>query len=467
MQSTFNVRSVRELIDLAVSGKLNPDPISQRPPTSSGHRKSQEIIEAIFAEFGVGMITVRNIQLDPKMQEVYPGVAYLVIDGGHRIRALVDYYTNKFKVNGQYYKEFDDNELFLNYQIAFESIVCTSSEATKVFKTRNKTTSVNLIEMIMCDDESVICREVRSRTKYYREYKNTVHPLFSVYHTSDGELKSDHFDSDINPRRKWDQYVFTIILKVIGNGNVDAGFPDIEELIMNEYIGKNIVTKRVLADVDRFLDDMLNFRYERAKNKKLNGDIFAAFQAVWFALYEQNREFKITNSWQFMNAFMEAYVRCTGSGDRTFNNRIVDIGEGDDEHPVNFKEFIRANTKKYASGYDQRKCAKFLLEEMGTNIGVTFRDNKRSLNTKQREEQLAIQGYKCAISGEPLKLDDSVWGHDVSWAEGGATADGKVIHKKYNSKMGQMTIAEYTKGTDVSEEEYKLILELRKNKVDA
>ena len=37
------------------------------------------------------------VENDQKMQAVYPGVSYLVIDGGHRVRALTNYYQNKFK----------------------------------------------------------------------------------------------------------------------------------------------------------------------------------------------------------------------------------------------------------------------------------------------------------------------------------------------------------------------------------
>ena len=455
MQSTFNVRTVRELIDLAVSEKLNPDPISQRPATSSGYKKSLEIIDAIQTKVGVGMITVRNIQLDPKMQEVYPGVVYLVIDGGHRIRALVEYYTNKFKSYGKFFKENEDNEEFLNYQIPFESIVCTSAEATKIFKTRNKTTSVNFIEMIMCDDESVICREVRSRTKFYREYDNEVLPAFNVSRSpKTWDWVPECFDTDINPRRKWDEYVFIAILKVLGGGNVDSGQKEIESLVKDEYKGKNPVSKRVLGVVDRFFADLVSFRHERGK--KINGDIFAAFQLVWFALYEQNTEFKITHPWRFMSKFMNAYSLCTGSGDRTYNNRIVNIGTDNDEELVNFKEFIRANTKNFANSQVQRKCAEFLLEEMGDDmekIGVTFRDAKRSLSSAQREERLAIQNYKCAIDGEPLTLTDSVWGHDTPWAKGGALGDGAVINKRHNTDMGSTTL-----------DEYRLILDLRKLK---
>lgn len=452
MKSTFKVVTVRELIDLTNSGKLNPDPISQRPATSSGPKKSQGIVFATIFGYGVGMITVRDISVDVEMQKVYPGVQYLVIDGGHRVRAFAEYYSNRFKIDGKFFKEISDKDQkhFLNTEIAMESVVCTSIEAIHIFRTRNKTTDVNFIEMVMCDDQSSICREVRSRTKFYPEYNNTVHPLFNVSRNQGDDWKSECFDTDVNPRRKWDEYTFIAILKAIGGGNVDAGQREIEALINSEYEGKNQVSKRVLADVDRFFDDVRNFRYERGK--KLNGDIFAALQLVWFAIYEKNSEFRITNSYKFMQAFMYAYTKLTGTSDTSYNNKIVDIGEGEQEL-VNLKEYVRANTKNFSNSRLQRICAKLFFEEMGEDIGVTYRDSKRSLNSKQREEQLAVQSYVCALDGEALKLEDSVWGHDVSWANGGKLFDGKVIRHYHNTAMGQLTL-----------EEYKMILELRKKK---
>lgn len=440
MKSTFNVMSVNDLITMTVSGKLNPDPISQRPAVSSGHKKSQEIVAALIEGLGVGMITARDISGNEEMQKIYPGVQYLIIDGGHRIRSFVEYFRNVFKVNGSFFKENEntDNDHFLNIKIPFESVVCTSSEATRIFRTRNKTTGVNFIEMIMCDDESPICREVRSRTKYYKEYGNNPLPIFKVYHSVNGEVKNESFDGEPNPRRKWDEYVFIAILKAIGGGNVDAGQREIEALVHGD---NSVVTKKVLSVVDRFFSDVDRFR--DARGRKLNGDIFAAYQVVWFALYEKNPEFVISNHTFFRIAFMEAYTKCTGTSNTVYNNKFVNVSDNEFEEMVNYKEYIRANIKNFSNSKVQRKCAEFLLEEMGREYGVTFRETKRSVSTSQREELLALQGYKCAIDGLPLTLADSVLGHDTAWAKGGQLKDGAVIRKEHNRDMGSTTLDEY------------------------
>lgn len=441
MRTTIVTMTVQDLIRLTLEGKLNPDPISQRPPTSTGFKKYQEIIEALREGLGVGMITMRDISEDVDMQSVYPGNKFLVIDGGHRIRAFVEAYTNKFKIGGKFFKELEDTS-FVETLIPVQLIECTSSEATRIFQTRNRTTAVNHIEMIMCDDQSAICKEVRSRTKYYREYKNKVHRLFDAKQNNKGELIAECFETGVNPRRKWDEYIFVAILKAIGGGNADeVGWGYMEDLIANEYKGKNLVTKNVLRVVDRFLDDVCQFRY--ARGKKLNGDIYSALQLVWFALYEKNQEFVITDPYQFKDKFMEAYTKLTGTGNTLYNTKLIKVGTGDHFEEKLLKEYVRSNSTNMFNGYGQRKCAEIFLEEMGDNIGVTFRDAKRSLTTKQREEMLALQGYKCAIDGKPLKLEDSVWGHDTPWAKGGKLDEGAVIRKNHNRDMGMLTIAQY------------------------
>lgn len=467
MQSTFDVKTAIELVNLTLSGKLNPDPISQRSAVSSGPKKSQEIISAILDNLGVGMITLRDISNDPGMQKVYPGVKYLVIDGGHRIRAMVYYYTNLIVANGSYFKENSNPEKFLNFKIPVESIVCTSSEATHVFKARNKTTSVNFMEMIMCDDESAICKEVRSRTKFYKEYNNSVHPVFSVI-TKDGQTKPEYFDTDVNPRRKWDEYVFIALLKVLGGGNVDAGQREIEAMIENEQKGVNPLSKQNLSVVDRFFNDVVKFKINRGK--KLNGDIFAAFQVVWFALYEKNPPFVISHPELFQQRFMYAYTKLTGTSDTEYNNKIVNVGTEEEQELVNLKEYVRSHIVNFSNSHVQKICARFILNEMGDFCGVTFREEKRSVSTKVREELLANQNYTCAIDGMPLTLDDSVLGHDTPWAQGGKLKDGAVIRKKHNINMGSTTISEYRfilmmKGEPIAEHFVKDLTKVLKKEV--
>jgi hypothetical protein len=447
MKVTYSQKTALEIIQLTLSGKLNPDPIGQRPPTSQGHSKSEEIIKSLLSGVGIGMVTLRDISEDEEMQKIYPGVHYLVIDGGHRIRALIKFYQNKFPVNKKKFKEMNID--LSDFQVALDVTTCTSQEAIEKFRNLNQTTPVNPMEMLMCDDQSQICRAVRSLTRYYSEYKNEPHELFEAVFDKHGVEKSKFFDMAPNHRRKWDEYVFLALIKSHGGGNVGAGVPKFYDAVDQEYNGNNIATKTVLKNVERFLDDIAGIAYQR-KPYKLNTDVFAALQLVWFALYEKNKNFKIDDYTKFYESFLTGYSLLTGNADTTYNNKTIKYGG--EIHLI--KEFVRKNITNFSDGDVQKECAKLILEEMGDDYGVIFRDAKRSLTTSEREQKLAIQGFKCAIDGEPLRLEDSVWGHDTAWAQGGELMDGAVIRKSHNINMGQTTI-----------EEYRMILDMRKSKV--
>ena len=447
MKVVYTQKTAHEIIQLVLTGKLNPDPIGQRPPTSQGYSKSQEIVASMLSGVGIGMITLRDISQDEEMQKVYPGVHYLVIDGGHRVRALVKFYTNKFSVNK---KKFKDYGIDLNdYHVALDVTTCTSQEAVEKFRNLNQTTPVNFMEMLMCDDQSEICRHVRSFTRAYSEYDNEPHTLFETVFDKNGTEKAKWFDMAPNHRRKWDEYAFLAILKAIGGGNISAGQAQIEDLIKQEYEGNNTVSKKVLTVVDRFFTNVYNV--QSLRYKKLNTDIFAALQLTWFELYHLNREFKIDDYDAFHESFMAAYSLLTGTADTSYNTETISY----DGETHFLKEFMRKNITNFANSDVQKICAKRILEEMGKpeDYGVIFRDAKRSLTTTEREQKLAIQGYKCAIDGEKLALGDSVWGHDTAWAQGGQLEDGAVIRKSHNRDMGTTTL-----------DEYRSILEMRKQK---
>jgi hypothetical protein len=447
MKVTYMQKSALEILQLAISGKLNCDPIGQRPPTSQGHGKSTEIIRSLLSGVGIGMITLRDISQSDDMQKIYPGVDYLVIDGGHRIRALVKFYQNKFAVDNKKFKELNiDLDQFM---IALDITECTSQEAIEKFRNLNQTTPVNPMEMLMCDDQSEICRTIRSITRYYPEYENTPHALFETWFDKSGDEKSRFFDMAPNNRRKWDEYAFLALIKCHGGGNVDAGIAKFYHAVEKEYNGICLLNKTALKNVSRFLDDAHGFAAER-KPYKLNTDIFAAFQLVWFALFEKNKNFKIDNYGKFYQAFMTVYSLLTGNADTSYNKKTITYRN--EIHLI--KEFIRKNMTNFANSSVQKEVAKYFLNEFSSDpadYGVIFRESKRSLTTSEREQKLAIQGYKCAIDGEPLRLEDSVWGHDTAWAQGGELMDGAVIRKTHNRDMGTTTL-----------NEYRMILEVRR-----
>jgi len=426
--TSMNITAL-ELIDMIIRGKINANPIGQRPPVSQGYTKSENIVKTLLDGYGIGMLTLRDIRDDAEMQKLYPGTDYLVIDGGHRCRALAAFYQNKFSVNKQVFKTMDID--LDQFQIPIMSVVCTSEQATAMFRAINTVTPVNFIEMVMSNEVSEICKLVRMCTKAYDEYGNDPLPIFDTAVKKDGKIVACHWDTAPNHRRKWDEYVFIAFLKALGGGNVAAGEKQIEP-----FADAGSITKVALSVVDRFFDDVLNIR--KSRGKMYNTDVFAALQLVWFGFYEKNKAFKIADYDVFTKSFMLAYSKLTGNADRSLEDTIIQFnGES-----FLIKEFVRKNIKNFANADVQRKCFELIYDIMG-DAGVLFRDENRSVNSNVREELLALQDYKCAIDGLPLTLEDSVLGHDTPWAKGGSTVDGKVIRKTHNRDMGSVTIDEY------------------------
>ena len=431
MKTSFKIMNAQEIINLILSGKLNTNPIGQRPPVTRKHTKSSRIIKAMLEGYGIGMFTIRDIREDRAAKEIYPNADYLIIDGGHRGRSLRDFFMNKFTVNGFTSAMIEDLN-FSDFDIPVQVCVCTDSQATQLFRNINTNTPVNFMEQIMSDDVSRVLKEIRIRTSYYKEYDNKEAPLFEIVTDSRGDQKAKYFDMEPNHRRKWDEWVAIAMIKSQGGGNVDAGQTEIELLAEEES-----VSKQTLTVVDRCLDDIQ--KIAQFRTRKLNTDIFAALQLVWFGLYGQNRSFKISDYKQFQKEFMRVYSLLTGNNDKLAFEFIDFKGERE-----SLKKFFRANQRNFSSSEKQSACFdEFMKLTSLDQLSVTFRDDRRSVSTKNREEMLALQGYRCYIDGLPLELSESVFGHDTPWAEGGQIEEGKVIRATHNRNMGTMTIEDY------------------------
>jgi len=70
-------------------------------------------------------------------------------------------------------------------------------------------------------------------------------------------------------------------------------------------------------------------------------------------------------------------------------------------------------------------------------------------------DMLASQGFVCFLDGEPLDIEDAIYGHDFAHAKGGKTdfLNGKIIRKSHNDDMGTLSF-----------DEYMMVLEMRKQK---
>jgi hypothetical protein len=439
------------------AGVINPDPIGQRPPVSSGWSKAQGIIDSIINGFSIGTITVRNIENDAPNQLVYPGVKWLVIDGGNRIRAIRDFQRGEFNtLDGRNYRQLTAKEKEnFDMRLNFCEYFCNDREATEIFRRLNTVTPVNKIEMIMANDVSNVARVIRCMVKSYKEYQyNDTHPIFSTVNRNNGKIDAKFWNTDVNPRRRWDEYVGIVILKTLGGGNVTAGLDALDAAVEDDIE----ISEKALKTVNRFFDDALDITRVMGSGKKMNGDSFAAFQAVWFALYEQNKSFVIKDHYIFATEFYGAHAVLCGIQKHDYDKEVREFKSG----PRNtlrtktdtVRGFARTAIKNFANPAEQAEVAKLYLDHMKIENCVLFRDDRRTVSKDGKFERLALQDFKCAIDGLPLSIDDAIFGHDTAWAQGGQIEEGAIIRKIHNINMGTTTI-----------EEYRVILEMRKNKV--
>lgn len=456
-------KKIQDVLNEVTVGIINPDPIGQRPPVQSGWKKSQGIIDSILRGFSVGTITVRDIENDLKNQEVYQGVNWLVLDGGNRIRAIRDFMRGRFATLKCEDLPELSNKTFLQlseeYRLKLEETVlqftvytCSDSEGTQIFRRLNTVTPVNQIEMIMANDTSTPAKIIRSEVKSYKEYGyNKINPLFELTTKSDGSTKAVHWATDVNPRRKWDEYVGIALVKSIAGGNFDASLVKISQMVDEDWD----ISKSNLDTANRFLQDVKLIMDEMGSKKKLNSDTFAALQLVWFGLLEKNKVFKIEDYNTFAKEFFKAHRELTGTNPSELDERTFKFKTGSRENPGTkteiVRKFARTAIKNFANPAEQHEASRLYLSLMNIDDAILNPQETRSADAKTRFDKLVEQNYLCAIDGEPLNFDDAVWGHDTAWRHGGQLEDGAVIRNTHNRDMGTTTL-----------EEYRMILRLRK-----
>ena len=461
-----------ELLDMIGDSQINANPIGQRPPTSSPKKTlvvSREIIETIFRGYSIGSIILRNIINDNKARGVYSKVfKYLVIDGGHRIRAIQLFKEDKFKVFGYTYSEHLDNyynypgechpgftHFLKEYKVLVEIYECSEKQAGELFKSRNKSTPVNDMEMIMSNETSYVAEKIRSMVSIYKEYGNKVHEIFARNLKNNGDVKPKYWNSDFNPRRKWDEYVAVIALKVIGRSNVSSKYSDIDELVNQSSLimenGSDEEIKKHVKEVDavfklveKFFKGFLEV-IKYSKRGTINGHFFGAYQAVYFRLFEicelSGNLLKIDNVKGFAEKFNEYHSKLAGNTPNRYDRDVRTFKFSKKHESV--KSFCRKNGIAFASPEKQNDTADVYIEEAGLQKFVTQLDKRRTVSKKTKREMLAEQNGLCYIDGLPLELKDAIFGHDEAWSKGGRIEQGKIIRNSHNEKMGTMNIEEY------------------------
>ena len=418
LKTTHKTMTRKEYIHLVIAGKINTDPLGQRPPVTNKD-KSLGIIDASLQGLGQGAISLRDITNDKLAQQTYKGYDQTVIDGGHRSRNWVDFFDNILPSSKGFFKDLSSNlrNQWLNDPIILEIYECTSRQARDIFRAINSSTPVNDIEMLMSDESSELTKLIRSQTKTYEEYEQENqknHEIFDI----DIDKAKYFQDKKNNPRRKWDEWVATAIGMIITDDVVD--YDILNKLVDNQEL-------EITSTHKNKLQEFLDFAFKCRPKHHYTGIKFYTVMCAWF----NKPQGKILNYKEFSQELWRALSCMTYNSDHYYN------------------EDARANNKRMLQNSfnrdDQRKAAELLYSHMNLSEEV-FNTSSRTLALADRITLLEMQKCKCYIDGEDLDIKDAEYGHDVPYSKGGDLKGGRMIRKIHNQKMGnKYKLEEYKK----------------------
>lgn len=477
-------------------GTFNVNPVGQRISTDNKtNTKATNILVAVVNGADLGELCYRSFE--KYVKEVAYEI-WEIIDGSHRSRMIVDFFSNKLSfpkvsvtlsngtemnLGGLFYKDLPQElkKYFNDYPIRicyYENI--TPSQAAVIFHNRNQSTPVNHQEMMNAYSDNLVAIPVREFVRAIPDHKPeyVIHPLFSlrtITKKKTGELEVvPAFLNFENKRLIWDRHMIVNLIYAIKGGLTNASDEDIEYVYDHYGDEEKGVFKKDPDALEDALDRVrgcLDFVLEVAKayialgnTKGLDvGKVVMLTRYYWWLKSQSDKKnFKLANPTRFAKAVTQSIFELTGKtggsnskppSDKWLNTFVAtNLVTEREPVPVPFK------MREWMSGYfavSERviQTCKWLdealedyrLNEKLDDIGLIFKDSKRSLSKKDCEYLLASQGWVCFIDGLPLTLDEAEAGHIIPHSDGGLTTieNCKMIRKEHNRKMGSMNLYDY------------------------
>lgn len=416
--------------------QINCQPVGQRLPVFSvNNSKGVGIISTLISGIGLGTITL--------METGGSCFVYESIDGGHRKRNLWEYLNNKFKVDGKFFKELseEDQDDFLDTEISFD-IYQPLDAGTKghIFRTLNKTTDVNFIEMINSYGDIPIANYVRETVRVVDGIDNDIHPLFNfVLNVKDKPIYT-YLDFN-NDRLKQDHAFSRLVYRWVRHPKQLLGGSS-DSAIETMYEDPDLTTKNIpMSKINAQLEFLRKVAlYKKRYNKKgLNQHDFKALSYLYFYLVDTYGSFEIPDYKKFFKAYSRAnHALMNPHGEFS---KVVHETSGYSVQ-IMYKRYI-------AAPWDGKKISTaiaYLIGQMrDIESLIETRDSNRSFSVLEKEAKLAEQDFVCAIDGKSLEWKDAHAAHIVAHANGGQTVYSNLamVRACYNTEMGTMNLNHY------------------------
>lgn len=422
-------------------------PIGQRLPihTDIQNEKSEAIILSILNNIDIGTITLVNVA-DEKGPWLWES-----LDGGHRKRAIRDFFSGKFTAGGRKYSELSDEEktAFKNYQLVFTLYAPLSNEMKgEIFRSLNETTHVNEIEMLNSYGNTSIANVVRETVRVVTKADgktSVVHDLFEV--TAGGNLK---WLKENNLRLKQDEFVARVYYTFYKGGKLcNRATAKVKEMYDNPNTDANKLKKKA----DKFLD----FLYEMAKVKRqtagsgLTNSEKNALLNVYIYLSESFKsDIKVSDPIEWYKVFASVYLDLYYDPKEEWTEvPDLDFESKDSTVTQLFKDY----TRNHDHADKQTQLVKWMTEHPKWEDIYDYmilKDRSRAFPDWMKQTALLNQDNLCEIDGLPLVWEDAEAGHIEAHALGGKTilTNCAMIRKAHNKAMGTMDVREYKKVYD-------------------
>ena len=419
-------------------------PIGQRLPVHSDvqNAKSEAIILAILNNIDIGNITLVNVEEEPTTW------IWESLDGGHRKRAIRDFFQGKFTAGGRKYSELSDEEktAFKNYELAFTQYSPLSNEMKgKIFRSLNETTHVNEIEMLNSYGNTAIANVIRETVRVVTRYDgktSLIHDLFEV--TAGGNFK--WLESN-NLRLKQDEFVARVYYTFYKGGKLcNRSTVKVQEMYDNPKTDAYKLKKKV----DKFLD----FLYEMSKVKRqtagrgiTNSEKNTLLNIYIYLSDSFKSDVKVNDPFGFYTAFAKVYLDLYNDPYEKWIE-VPDLDFESKDSTVNqlFKDY----TRNHDHADKQTQLVKWMTEHPEWEDIYDYmilKDRSRSFPDWMKQTALLNQDNLCEIDGLPLVWEDAEAGHIEAHALGGKTilSNCAMIRKVHNKAMGTMDVREYKK----------------------
>ena len=433
---------IQDLLHEFYYTNINWLPVGQRPPISThDYSKAIGIIKALWSGIDIGVITLLELINDPHFK-------FESIDGGHRKRAIWEYFNNKFKVNGKFFKDLSPakKKEFLGMELSL-TIYSGISNKTKgrIFRTLNNTTPVNFMEMVNSFGDIPIANYIRETVREVTGIDNVYHELFEWHWTDKGNT-SYRFLSFDNERLKQEhlfaRFVYRYMRcsdKLLG-GTEDK---DIRELYESDISQEEIKScnKDIMAHLN-FLRKIAQHRNKKNSSKGLSQHDFKALSYLYFHLKDTYGNFKIEDYKEFFNRYWKANGILLDDSAKGKYTKDIHVDSGYSVQ-VMYKKYIAAPQ----TTFKVIEAITYLIKEMEQDIKelVIPQDGKRNFSRQQKENKLATQGGICYIDGKDLDLQDAHAAHIVAHSKGGQTTSDNfvMVRAEHNTNMGTMDLNTY------------------------